>query len=261
MTNLYQSRWFQVFRPVATPALRLFCFPYAGGNAKLFAAWHERLPREVEVVAVQYPGRGMRFAEQPIACCTQMVNELLAQIRQFTNMPFALFGHSNGGLISFELARALQEAGNTQQRHHFLSAALPAHLAKESTLLHNLPDGEFRRRLAELGGTPPELLADRELMDLLLPVLRADFSLSETYCHRRGAALRVGATLLHGREDRGISQEVILRWGELIDGPVGLECYPGGHFFINTQRDAVLTFLNGKLRDLLDDSGITRRRA
>lgn len=247
MIDFYNNPWFHVPRPAPKARLRLFCFPYAGGSASIYHEWAELLPADIELLALQYPGRASRFTEPLLHDCDALVAALLPQIRPFVAKPFAFFGHSNGSLVSFELARALQRAGNGNQVHHFISGKRAIHLPRTRRITYNLPDAEFRRELEDLGGTPQELLAQRELMDLYLPVLRADFALSETYVYREGRTLACNATLLHGHDDVDVPEADVLRWRELIGGHVDHYGIAGNHFFINTQRRKVVDIVATRL--------------
>lgn len=251
MTNFYNNPWFHVAKPAPAAALRLFCFPYAGGGAAIYDGWGAALGSDVEVLAVQYPGRGSRFREPLIDRCSSMVAALATQIRPLLGKPFVFFGHSNGGLVSYELARALQREGVRQQLHHFVSGHRAIHLPRDRRVMHLLPHEEFVRELAELGGTPQELLESRELLELFVPVLRADFALSETYLFNGGAPLRSGMSLLYGSQDIDVPENDVLRWADLVDGRIDHRCFDGGHFFIHSHRQQVVDFVGERLRQLL----------
>lgn len=247
MPSLYKNRWFNIKKPAPDALIRLFCFPYAGGSAQIFQDWHQSLPPEVEVIGVQYPGRGSRFVDPLIGSCDDMVEALMPNILPGVSKPFIFFGHSNGGLLSFELARALQQKGITRQLHHFISAKRAIHLPARKKPLHNLPDDEFMAELEDLGGTPREILAQKELMELFMPVLRSDFSLSETFTYRGTHKLNCDATLMYGHADEDVPEADVLQWQELMAGRVDKKAYDGDHFFINSHKEQVLDFLNQKL--------------
>ena len=251
MLNIYNNSWFQVARPAPAAALRLFCFPYAGGSATIYDGWAAALPADIEVLAVQYPGRGNRFREPLIGSCRDLVAALLPQIRPLLGKPFAFFGHSNGGLVSYELARALQQVGISQQVHHFISAHRAIHLPRSGRIMHGLPDAEFVRELASLGGTPQELLASQELLELFLPVLRADFALSETYVFPGGAPLRTNMSVLYGSEDLDVPEHDVLKWAELIDGRIDAQRFEAGHFFVNSHKQQVIDWVGRRLREAM----------
>src|SRR5262249_12373891 len=151
--------WFHVQHRNPSAALRLFCFPYAGGDIGIYRDWFKDLPASVEVVAVQYPGRGIRFGEALISSCGGMVSALSQYRVHFLDKPFAFFGHSSGALVSFELARELQRKGGAGQVHHFISGRRALHLPRPGVVLHSLPDDEFVAELVRFGGTSSELLS------------------------------------------------------------------------------------------------------
>lgn len=250
------SPWFVIGSPRRNPVARLFCFPYAGGGAQIFQDWHRFLPYEVEVIGVQYPGRGARLAEPAITSCDQMVERLRVEIEPWLDAPFMLFGHSNGALVSFELARALHASGNENQIHHFISAKRAIHLDSRRSQLHDLPDDAFLDEVERLGGTPAELLRDRGFIDVLLPILRADFSLSETYVRRDMSHLRMDVTLLYGSRDADIPEYDVLRWAELVRGSIDYRSFDGGHFFINTHKRQVLDFMRAKMETIIRRSAV-----
>ena len=151
--------------------------------------------------------------------------------------------------MSFELALALQRAHYPGPVHHFLSGKSPPHLPDTSQPLHQLPDEAFMRELSALGGTPQEFLDDPELMRLLLPMLRADFAISETYSFTwKGDRLTTQASILYGRRDNSFDPQDLAAWPELIDGKVDSVAYDGDHFFIHSHKQAVLEFVDRKLQ-------------
>jgi surfactin synthase thioesterase subunit len=251
MPNLYKNPWFNIKKPAPNASMRLFCFPYAGGSAQIFQDWCESLPSDIEVIGIQYPGRGSRFVDPLIGSTAEMVAALIPNIMPVLDKPFVFFGHSNGALVSFELARALQKQGVRQQMHHFLSAKRAIHLPYIKRIMCNLPDDEFIVELENLGGTPTEILAQKELMELFLPILRSDFSLSETFNYEHGEKLQCAATLMYGEQDEDIPEADVMSWQDLIVPEVDSKQFSGGHFFVNSQKDEVLTYLNERLTGLL----------
>lgn len=251
--DFHNDPWFQVKASNPMASMRLFCFPYAGGSAGIYLDWSDYLPRDIEVIALQYPGRGSRFAEPLISNFDEMISQLKMHIRPLLDKPFAFFGHSNGGLISFELARALQAEGKGRQIHHFISGRWPIHLPRKSSveLSHKLSDEEFMRKLKNLGGMPKELLESKELMDIFLPILRADFSLNETFVYHAGENLRSDATVFYGISDVGFSKDDLGRWTDLIDGEIDHVGYDGDHFFIHSHKKELLKIMNMRLVSLL----------
>src|SRR5947209_14514516 len=156
------SPWFQVAHPRPAARRRLFCLAHAGGGAALFRGWGERLPGSVEVVAVQPPGREGRFREPPFTDWRPLVAELADAIRPLLDKPFALFGHSLGALLAYELARRLRDLGGKQPDHLFAAALAAPHLPNRREPTHTYADADFRESLRRRGGTPPAVLGHAE---------------------------------------------------------------------------------------------------
>jgi medium-chain acyl-[acyl-carrier-protein] hydrolase len=231
--------------------LRLFCFPYAGGGASIYSRWHRFLPREVEVVAVQPPGREGRLMEKPYSDLLELAARLHTELQPWFDRPFAFYGHSNGGLMAFELARALRRAGNPLPRHLFVGGRPAPHLPMREVPIHALPDAEFLQELRKLAGTPEEVLANTEIMELLMPLLRADFSLGETYRYLPEPPLPIPLSAYGGQMDEEVSIDEVRGWSEHTSGPFHFQEFPGNHFFINGDREAVLGQLSLELMPLL----------
>ncbi len=247
------SKWFVRHRCEPTARLRLFCFPYAGGAAGVFAGWEQDLPASVDVFALQAPGRAARWNEAPVASLGEMVATLAAEIEPFLDRAYVLVGHSNGALIAFELARELRKRGLPGPRHVVLAAKRAPHLPEREPVLYDLPYAQFVQRLRELRATPPEVLDNDELMEILEPMLRADFAQSDTYVFEPGAPLGVQVTLFGGREDENVPREELLAWRELFEGAVELVEFDGDHFFIHQERARVLTQVRAILEQACPD--------
>jgi medium-chain acyl-[acyl-carrier-protein] hydrolase len=231
-----------IVRPRANPAarLRLFCFPYAGGGAAIYREWPALLPADVEVCAVQPPGREGRLAEVPHADMHDLASALYDAVLAELDRPFAFFGHSNGALMAFELTRTLRRRGGPLPRRLFASGRAAPQLPPVTDPLHDLPADAFRDQLRLLSGTPEEVLEHPELFELLLPLLRADFALDETYRYDPEPPLGVPITALGGLDDPFVSRERVAAWEAQTESGFRLCMLPGGHFFVNTHRDAVV---------------------
>lgn len=243
-------KWFYIQKPNPAAKLRLFCFPYAGGGTSIFRNWYQSLPDTIEVVAIRAPGRENRLSEQPISSLSALVEEIFQHIQPLLNKPFIFFGHSNGALICFELARLLQRKQMAMPNGVILSAKSPPHIAKSTKNISQLPDSEFLAELQDMNGTPLALLQNHELMELLMPMLRADFSLSENLIYQHDITLQCPATLIYGAQDK-ITIAQIMAWQDLLQHPVKLVELSGGHFFIDEQRDQLLSVLRQMLTESL----------
>jgi medium-chain acyl-[acyl-carrier-protein] hydrolase len=236
--------WLRYFQPGSHARIRLFCFAYAGGNASIFRAWGQHLPPEIEVAPVELPGHGNRFTE-PLFTRLEPLIEALAQalLPYLTTLPFAFFGHSMGGLISFELARQLRRQHAPEPRHLLISAHRAAHLPDPDAPIYDLPDHQFLEKLRELKGTPEAVLEHTELMQVLIPILRADFAICETYIYRPEKPLTCPITAFGGLEDLQVSHDELQGWRDQTLEKFELHMLPGDHFFVNSRQAELLQLL------------------
>lgn len=234
------SPWVVIPRPNPGARLRLFCFPYAGGGASIFAPWARELPSEVEVVAVQLPGRESRIGETPISDLRELTPRVAEALAPFLDRPFVLFGHSNGGLMAFELTRLLRREGRTGPLHLIASGRPAPQVVLDGPALHDLPEAEFHEMLRRFNGTPEEVLQNEEIMQLITPMLRADFSLGETYQYTPEPPLQTPISTYGGVTDAEVPAWSVEAWREQAAGDFRLKMFPGGHFFINENRAELL---------------------
>lgn len=225
------GRWFRRSRDRSSPSLRLLCFPHAGGSARMFHDWYGWCRPEVEVVAVELPGRGRHSDSPPIDRMNSLVERLLPAIQPLLDKPFALFGHSMGALIAFELARALNVTGRRTPLHLFASAMRPPHV-KGQYWIHKLPDSQLVEALRALNGTPEEVFGDTSSMEFFLPLLRADLRLVETYQYAPGPRLDHPITVFGGVGDFTTPVEQLHEWQRHTRSGCTLRLLHGNHFFI-----------------------------
>lgn len=241
-----RSRWVQISRPRPGARLRLICLPAAGSGASRYRSWPAHLPDEVEVVSIQLPGRENRFNEQAIETMDRLVGLLLDELASYFVRPFALFGHSMGALIAFELARGLRPRG-VAPVHLFASGCRAPHLPSRSPDWHTLPDPEFIAKIESLGGIPPELLAERQFLDTMLPTLRSDCAVSETYAWRPQQPLSCPVSAFGGLVDAEVFPEEVQAWSRHTTGPFRAHLLPGDHFFVNSALREVLGLVVSEL--------------
>ena len=235
-------------RPVAQPRLRLFCFPHAGGAASAYTAWAGDLPDGVELVAVQPPGRERRFAETPFDRLEPFLDAAYAALRPLWHLPFAFFGHSTGALVGYELARRLRDDHAQPPVHLFASGRWAPHLQDPEPAVHALPREALVAALRRYGGTPEEVLTHDELLDLILPLLRADFALGDTYRYTAGPPLEVPITAMGGSSDPRVSEASLNAWSEHTRGRFACHLLPGDHFYLHTARHEVIPFISHALQ-------------
>jgi surfactin synthase thioesterase subunit len=251
MTNK-QNPWISYRKPHTQARLRLFCFPYAGGAASIFRTWADELPPEVDVCPIQFPGRESRLTEQPFTEFTSLVQAMTRYLQPYLNIPFAFFGHSMGALISFEFARYLRQQYYLSPVQLFISGCSAPQVFDFGRRIHDLPEPEFLQEVRQLKGTPDEVLEHPELMQLLLPVLRADFGAVETYTYTPGEPLDCMISVFGGLKDEEVSREDLEAWQQQTRGAFNLRLFPGDHFFLHSDRALLLRTLSEDLTRLLN---------
>lgn len=240
MTVTQRDDWFGPIQDSPTIRCRLFCFPYAGGSAALFAQWRSFAPPWLGVYAAELPGRGRRMMETPYRSASTAAEACAAVFEQASDKPFALFGHSMGALIAFEAARRFRASRKAQPASLFVSGCRAPHRLAPDRGTYRLADAAFAQELRRLGGTPDELLSNPELRSLLFPALRADFELSQTYRFEPGAPLTCPVHAFCGASDPESPQEFMQAWRETTLGPFSLSCFDGDHFFLRVHAKAIV---------------------
>ena len=242
--------WILRTRPNTQARLRLLCFPYAGAGASLYSGWHSEFPTDLEVCAVQLPGRENRIGEQPWTQIEPMVRAITEELVPLLDKPIALFGHSLGALLSFEIARCLQTLGVIPLRV-FVSAHQAPQLPAATSSWHTFSDADLFRHLYNLGGTSEDVLGNEELMDLILPTFRADLSLDETYTYKPGEPLASPISIFAGRDDTTVTFADLVPWAACTVSSHSTQVFPGGHFFLaSAQQQVTTTIWHQLLTDL-----------
>ncbi|MFJ7902779.1 thioesterase II family protein [Streptomyces sp. NPDC096198] len=222
--------WTECREPRPSAAIRLVCFPHAGGSSHFFRHWRKGLP-EFEVHAVCYPGRADRFGEPTATDLVAMAGEIAEAVRPLTDRPTALFGHSMGAVVAYETARAL-EAEGAQLSQLFVSGARAGHLVRRDARAAGMNEESVMAALMELGGTDTELLDHPMFRELILPYVQADFRMLGGYEHRAGALLGCPVTAVAGAGDPRVTAEQAADWAHVTKGPFRQRMVPGGHFYL-----------------------------
>ena len=251
MTAPSASLWLQGFRAVAAQRRTLVCFPYAGAGAAVFRDWAHEAGPDTELLAVRLPGRENRIAEPPFRRVEEAVPGILAALEPLADRPLILFGHSLGGALAYATARALVARGRPPALLAVSGRRAP-HLPSRRVPSDGLDDAAFRARLAALGGTPPEVLACDDLMELMLPMLRADFSMSDAFREDDPPPLPVPLLAFAAAEDTEATEAEVTGWERLAGAGFARRTMPGGHFFLHEHRASIVSqlleasFLNGR---------------
>jgi medium-chain acyl-[acyl-carrier-protein] hydrolase len=243
--------WVSCPRPNPGAKVRLFCLPYSGAAANIYYPWAEMLPPSWEICPVQLPGHGTRMSEPLADRIDPLVQALATGLSPFLDKPFALFGHSMGALLGFELARHLRRGGQPLPVHLFVSGHQAPQLPDRNPPLHALPEREFIEKLRELNGTPEEVLKHAELLQLLIPILRADFAVCETYVFGADAALECPISAYSGLGDGYVTREELESWREHTTNRFTIRMFPGDHFYLNTARPYLLQAVARELEQTL----------
>ncbi|MFJ4978469.1 thioesterase II family protein [Streptomyces coeruleorubidus] len=244
--------WTECSEPRPFAAMRLICFPHAGGSSYFFRDWRKGLP-EFEVHAVCYPGRADRFGEPTATDLVAMAHEIAEAVRPLTDRPTALFGHSMGAVVAYETARAL-EAGGARLSHLFVSGARAGHLVRRDARAAGMTEESVIATLMELDGTDTELLDHPMFRELILPYVQADFRMLGGYEHRAGALLDTPVTAVAGTSDPRVTTEQVAEWANVTQGPFRQRMVPGGHFYLADSPQYEL------IREACADRGGTRSR-
>lgn len=251
--------WILCWKANPGAKVRLFCFPHAGAGAVAYRDWSRELPAEVELWAVQPPGRGTRFGETPLRSLIEIAAEAARAILSQADRPFALFGHSMGALVAFEAARALRRQGR-EPHHLFVSGRRAPQLIDDEPPMHRLADlelvEEVRRRY---DGIPQAVYRDSELLRIILPTVRADLEALETYIYRDDLPLEFPLSAFGGQQDPRATRRHLDAWRKQTRGRFALETWPGGHFYLTSgSQSGVLAAL---VRELVPAAAYADRGA
>ncbi|MEU5365598.1 alpha/beta fold hydrolase [Streptomyces sp. NPDC005925] len=238
--------WVRRFHPAPHSGVRLLCFPHAGGSASFFFPVSKALTPAVEVLAVQYPGRQDRRHEANVSHLPDLADRIFAALRQLDDRPLALFGHSMGAVLAYEVALRMRDAGLPPPVRLFASGRRAPSRHRDERV-HLEPDARIVAELRMLSGTDAAVLADPEVLDMIMPAVRSDYRAVETYRYEPGRKLDCPVTVLTGDSDPRVSFDEAAAWTEHTTGPTDVEVYPGGHFFLVEHSGRVVGLVARKL--------------
>lgn len=236
-----------IFEPELEHEIALYCFPPAGGGAATYRLWQRTLPSAVGVYRFQPPGRENRFREPFCSSFEDYVAAAASLIAERGNRPFALFGHSMGAVVAYETARAVRELTGREPMHLFVSA-FRSPRTPHAEPIHELPDAELVAELQRrYDGIPAQVLANPEVLELTLPIVRSDLALLHSYTYRPGAIPGCPLTAIGGSDDPWVSPAELEDWRHFTTGPFATHRLPGGHFYLAPQAEALLRIVEQAL--------------
>lgn len=243
-----KALWFPYNHSTNSSNLRLFCFGHSGSAASIFRNWQPQFSPCIEIWPLQLPGRETSFSEPLITSLNVLIDKLYPNILPLMEAPFAMFGHSLGALIAFELARKIENSPvKANLRKLFVSAcSAPSVLTNESSI-HSLPDEAFLETLIHYGAMHPQLLENKDALKVLLPRIRADFSVFETYRYSPVPPLETPIVALAGQHDTVICEENITAWKNHAKESFSFYSFSGGHFYPQTNLQDLCHMINQHL--------------
>jgi pyochelin biosynthetic protein PchC len=234
--------WLRRYQDVPDPVVRLICFPHAGGGASFFRRWSTCLPPRFDLRAVQYPGREDRLREAFAESLTDIADEVAATLRPRPGVPLVLFGHSLGAAIAYEVARRMTGPGAPA-----LLVVSGRHAPRDpGRNVHRRSDDEIWAEVRAAGGTSDDLMGNAELRELLLPLLRADYRLSERYHPAPEPVLTCPILACSGDKDADVDLSLLPSWSRLTTGTFAMRVFPGGHFYLLDELDALLAEITAR---------------
>ena len=249
------GRLASIAKPNPAACLRLFCFPFAGGSAHFFRSWADELPPDlqpkIEICGLRFPGHEMNRSEPLFTRLAPIVETLRPVVAGPPAVPFAFFGHSMGALVSFELARDLRRRKMPTPMHLIVSGHRAPQLPDPHPKLHRLPDPEFLATLRKYGGTPEAVIENAELVQLFMPVLRADFAVVESYAYKPEAPLDCSITALGGVEDARVTRDELSAWQAQTAQSFSVRMFPGDHFYLRSLHSQFLQVLGQDLKQVV----------
>ncbi len=233
------SRYLVIHEELNTADFRLFCFPYTGGGAVIYRDWAPSFRPRIEIVAIQPPGRGPRWQEPNHQSLDELVSAIEDAMIPRLDRRYAFFGHSFGALVAFELTRRLRSSGHPLPQNVFMSGRIAPHFPGQRGPRYDLPQSQFVLELQRLGGIPDELLQDKEMMELILPPIRSDFQMLQTWRYREEPPLPVSIVAMGGTDDASVPAEMLIAWDIHSTKPVEVQLFAGGHFYVDENPNEV----------------------
>lgn len=240
MNGLRTSKWFLITKPKPRAKYRLFCFPYAGGSATAYLGWEHLLPDDIELVAIQPPGRANRLNENLLTSVHEMAEEIASVIPPWLDRPYFMYGHSLGSVVSFELLHLLKARNLPLPKRFFCGARRAPHAPPRIAPIHDYPLDKFKLELKSLNGTPDVVLENSDLMEIFVPILRTDFKAAYVYHRDPNVKLECEVSAFCGSRDDKVIVEDMVGWQDHFHKPMDFRVFDGGHFFMDDGKALVV---------------------
>ncbi|WP_337966386.1 thioesterase domain-containing protein [uncultured Flavobacterium sp.] len=235
-----------------TKKIKLFCLPFAGGAANLYEQWNKNLSKEIELCPINLAGRGNRIMEKPYNNLEEAVNDIFNIIKDdISESDYAIFGHSMGALLAYELVQKILNLGKKAPLHVFFSGRKPVHIRKTKKLYSDMNALEFKEAVLSLGVTPREIFENSDLNEIFVPILRSDFKIAETFVERPEIIpFNFDISVLVGKDEE-ITVEEAEQWKLYTTKKCAVYYIKGGHFFLLNEQQAVIDIVNNHLHNLV----------
>lgn len=236
--------WYLEYDKKPYARIRLFCFHHSGGAASMYYPWVKCLSPNIELIAIQLPGRESRFTEPLTNNLTEIIEILTDGFNSYQHKPFFIFGHSLGGLLAYEFTKSLNRHYSLLPKQLIVSATKAPHLPFRMNYLSKLDGEALKEELKVYSGIDEDILNNDELLQILLPIIKSDFSISETYYYKSSSSLSFDILVLSGKDDKTVSENEVQAWSEHTSGKFKHLAFPGGHFFIKEHQEEILRLIN-----------------
>lgn len=239
-----KNKWFLKFKSNPMSKIRLFCFHHSGGGASTYHRWLDHLSNEIELIAIQLPGRENRFSEPLTNDLNEIIFNISKEFSVYTEKPFIIFGHSLGALIGFEFVKAISQLYSLVPQHMIVSAAKAPHLPLQRKPLSQLDDISLKEELKLYNGINPIILNDNDLWILFAPIIRNDFSILEAYKNFGLEKILCDILALRGIHDDTVNEKEIRAWSASTTGKFEYLQFSGDHFFLKNHQKSIIDIIN-----------------
>ncbi|MFI5980666.1 thioesterase II family protein [Streptomyces sp. NPDC051555] len=248
MVSVDTGAWIHRYAPAPDAPTRLVCLPHAGGSASFFLPVARAMSPQTDVLSIQYPGRQDRRHEPCADSIEELAHGVVEALAPWLDRPVTLFGHSMGAMVAFEVARLLEDAGTVPLGVITSGRRAPSRTRPQPDLVHLRDDRGLMEEIRQLEGTDARLLEDEELLRMILPAIRGDHRVVETYVYRPGPPLTCPVLSLIGDTDPQVTDDEAASWSEHTTGPFTKTVFPGGHFYLNSQAADVIRLISEHIR-------------